>query len=825
MSERTDELSLLNEAIGFFRQCARFRASAIGLSNLADALLTSYERTGDLPALQEAIAVAREAAQLAATDPTVLSNLASGLRLIFERIGDRSAAIEALALLRRLEEVVAAGHPNASAVLLNAAVVTSELGLRLNQSDAVHEAVRLARRAVDAAPPGHRGRGVCLNGLGVQLTDLFQITRDPSILDEAIAALKESVDGVDSPQRGIALGNLARALEARARHFGQETDFEAAVAVYRRAVDLAEAPQVRAWAADLLGDALSEMLTRFDRRALLDEALAAYQVVLHVQTASPRRLLHAAWMRAKLLSDRERWKDALSEYTKAIRLIPKLSARQLSRSDKQYALVSVAGLACEAAASAINADTPEHAVELLEQGRGVIYAQTLDSRSDLTVLRAREPELAAQFEDVRDQLDSADVSIPPLELGMGVAAARHSGRSTPEARQNLELAWNDILTRIRRVDGFSRFLEPPAFADLAPAGDEGPVVLINLSSYRCDALLIISRTVHVVPLPDVDPAAVRRQAAVLIPELRLGNVDTPDDADPAKVIEWLGRNVLDPVMVRIAHAGPTPGDLPLRLWWCTTGLLGYLPIHAAVATVGSSSNIGTVISSYTPTLRSLIATRAERRVTSRDPASKALIVAMPTTPATKDGWQPYVDLMGASIEAMFLKQRLPNATLLMDPLPEYATVVAELPNYSLVHFACHADSDLDDPSQSHLVLADYEAQPLTVRDLSRLRTDNAELAFLSACGTAQTAPSLADEAVHITSAFQLAGFPQVVGTLWPIEDLPTVELVKEFYEAYLSGLASDPPLSAALALHRAVEGMRKSYPDPRVWASYVHVGC
>ncbi|MEV6617506.1 CHAT domain-containing protein [Streptomyces sp. NPDC051051] len=48
-------------------------------------------------------------------------------------------------------------------------------------------------------------------------------------------------------------------------------------------------------------------------------------------------------------------------------------------------------------------------------------------------------------------------------------------------------------------------------------------------------------------------------------------------------------------------------------------------------------------------------------------------------------------------------------------------------------------------------------------------TGAARLAFLAACGTARASERLSDGAIHITSAFLLAGFPTAVGTLWEID--------------------------------------------------------
>ncbi|MFF2813773.1 CHAT domain-containing protein [Streptomyces sp. NPDC058000] len=66
--------------------------------------------------------------------------------------------------------------------------------------------------------------------------------------------------------------------------------------------------------------------------------------------------------------------------------------------------------------------------------------------------------------------------------------------------------------------------------------------------------------------------------------------------------------------------------------------------------------------------------------------------------------------------------------------------------------------------------------------------DHTQLAYLSACNTANRgAPQLLDEVIHLTNAFQLAGFPHVVGPLWPISDHLAVEIVESFYAHLTTG--------------------------------------
>ncbi|MGC8918475.1 CHAT domain-containing protein [Streptomyces sp. PG2] len=94
-------------------------------------------------------------------------------------------------------------------------------------------------------------------------------------------------------------------------------------------------------------------------------------------------------------------------------------------------------------------------------------------------------------------------------------------------------------------------------------------------------------------------------------------------------------------------------------------------------------------------------------------------------------------------------------------------VRAALTSHASVHIACHAASDPDDPSAGHLLLHDGR---LSLLDLSGLELSGVRLAVLSACETSLGAPRIPDESLHLVSAFQLAGYPQVVGTLWQVND-------------------------------------------------------
>jgi CHAT domain-containing protein len=122
-----------------------------------------------------------------------------------------------------------------------------------------------------------------------------------------------------------------------------------------------------------------------------------------------------------------------------------------------------------------------------------------------------------------------------------------------------------------------------------------------------------------------------------------------------------------------------------------------------------------------------------------------------------------------------------------------------------------------------LLLHDHADHPLTVRDISRLKTGRAELAYLSACDTARGPVKLADEAIHITGAFHMAGYKHVIGTLWNVADDIAADVARSVYQ----GLTASQPDAGqtALALHQAVRRIREDYLDRAVfWAAHVHVG-
>lgn len=119
-----------------------------------------------------------------------------------------------------------------------------------------------------------------------------------------------------------------------------------------------------------------------------------------------------------------------------------------------------------------------------------------------------------------------------------------------------------------------------------------------------------------------------------------------------------------------------------------------------------------------------------------------------------------------------------------------------------------SQSDPAEPSQSRLLLDNWETNPLTVGDIrdSRLQKDPPLPAYLSACSTgANKAERLADEGIHPVSAFQLTGLQHVVGTLCEVSDKHCVDVARVLYKTIRDKGMTD--MAVCRGLHRVVRAL------------------
>jgi len=103
----------------------------------------------------------------------------------------------------------------------------------------------------------------------------------------------------------------------------------------------------------------------------------------------------------------------------------------------------------------------------------------------------------------------------------------------------------------------------------------------------------------------------------------------------------------------------------------------------------------------------------------------------------------------------------------------------------------------------------------------KITSSEATVAYLSACSTANTGTSseLVDEVTHIVSSSHIAGFPNVIGTLWPAQDEACLKMAADFY----STLSKTD--NVAVSYRNAILTLMMEKPrQPLYWAPFIHFG-
>ena len=502
----------------------------------------------------------------------------------------------------------------------------------------------------------------------------------------------------------------------------------------------------------------------------------------------------------------------------AINLLLKTNLRTEHRDQKQVILGQFNALASDAAAIAIRANisNPQlsEVVRLLELGRGLMATAYLDTRSDITELKSRHPELAERFEYLRSEVDSLSSDIMPQMMR---AVAR---------RYEASKEFDDTINFIRYQKGFERFLLGPSSAELKSLASSHPIVYVNVSRFGADAILITNNDLHHLPLEKLLYADVERNTAELLKVLENHNVVTArrDKVFMKKILEWLWDVCVEPILEKLGFT-QGPENVWPRLMWVPVGPLVLFPLHAA--SHGDLATIDRVISLYTPTLRAL--SHAKCQVENTPRKQSVLSVSMPTTPNQSP--LPYA-IQEVNTISSILPSSVPQAVL---ENPTKLKVMHLLAEYAVVHFACHGQV-YPNPSKSRLLFSDWEIDPFSVADMAGIELEHPRLEVLSACHAANMRNlTLIDEAIHMAGACQLAGFPTVIGTLWQVQDQFSPVISEYLYRGMLTGDGILDVSKAAAALHFAVRKVReeskerktiggKWSDDPMGWAPYILVG-
>ncbi|GGZ29996.1 hypothetical protein [Streptomyces poonensis] len=536
-----------------------------------------------------------------------LARLCEALRHAYTLRPEPRVLTEAIDLARTVATGLPPDHPRRADAVSDLAGL-----LRLRHDDhgdfeSLREAVGLSRALVDELPHDHPARARELNNLGHELEALAGLQgrrRDPAVLDEIVglgrAAQAALNPDTDPELQTTVQANLARWLLRRAQSGGPAHDGSAdlaealrlsrqahtgtagrptgavlqaladslaeqytrtrdpavpaeAVAVLRDGLAAAVSPSERASRCHLLGTALNNRYVDYGDAADAREAATLLREVARSTTENVHRRLESAWYAGKLEIVLEDWPNAADDLALAVRLLPDLAGCQLRSGDRKRRLSSYALLPTPAASCAPADGSPARALELLEQGRGVLHAETSAVRVDLERLRAGAPRLATALEEL------------PVRL-----------RSVPDADRRHRLAdeRRHLIEEIKGVPGFGNLLQPPRLEEILAACREGPVAVPVFGRYGSDALLVTRKGVRRLPLPGFTFDAVRRLGRDLLggAELALDHTVTPARRSLGEYslrtgLALLWDTVVGPVLdaLRDDLGGPREGAAPPRM--------------------------------------------------------------------------------------------------------------------------------------------------------------------------------------------------------------------------------------------------------------------
>lgn len=165
-------------------------------------------------------------------------------------------------------------------------------------------------------------------------------------------------------------------------------------------------------------------------------------------------------------------------------------------------------------------------------------------------------------------------------------------------------------------------------------------------------------------------------------------------------------------------------------------------------------------------------------------------------------------------------------------IPSKTSVLENLKTAHIMIFVYYKIVDSIDPSNSDILLREDSnriPEKLIFRNLARISFKYIRLAYLFACFIAEFSNiRLRDKVLYITFDFQIAGFPYIIRTLWPIDNYTANAALKVLFENYFrqyNGESVKTIFQAVVNEMRIKSNRRGIRTNIISWASFVSFGC
>ncbi|KAJ3533243.1 hypothetical protein NMY22_g7415 [Coprinellus aureogranulatus] len=781
------------------------------LNNLGTAFCCRFQVTGNPSDITEAINTHHRALEASPEGHLSMSDWLYNIGQCYLerhfRTGELTDVSEAIYSFQQAVDATPDDHGELP-TRLNALGVafTSRFCVMRDPSD-IERAVLAGKQAVELALDEARAElPSWLSNLGTALSQRFKDNGNLPDIDEAISLHQRAVGNTpdNHAELGIRLNNLGIAFCSRFGRTKALTDIDASIAVGERAARLTQPGDANLpIQLSNLGQSLYDRFRLLSSKCDLDSSIDRYRSVAVDHFGSPRVRLRAArnWAHLLVRHYPQKSQDIVDAFESAIGLVTLVAGLEQTVKGRCGRLTQIDGLASEAAAAACSLNRPDKALEWLEQGRCLIWTQLNHLRSPLDDLHVQNDELAKRFRDTAMRLENAGSSQHQLDVYMTLPQKIRVEKS---AREQIKLAeeWKNLVETIRTIPGFEAFLQPRTCQSLVQGVPEnGVVIVVSVNEERGHAIAIIagSRKPVQIPLPGFALATATKYRADITAQLRTHGLRLRRNVNGKSlsrsgglyrrskkesrstvvqdILRGLWSKVVKPILdaLEIPKRTPTsPEELP-RIWWCPTGPLSSLPLHAAgiYGTSASECVPDYAVCSYAPSVTALTE-RVKNCKPIDESCSGIFLTCQPNA-------IPQSRIPGTTKEVREIchsagEYGVRTLHLEGDDVG-IEDCLAHMENYSSIHLACHALQDTEEPLRSRFQFhkGSFDLSTIIQRNLR-----NADLAFLSACQTSTGDEKLSDEAVHLAAGMLAAGYRRVVATMWAIGDKHAPKVALDF---------------------------------------------
>ncbi|KAF9219471.1 hypothetical protein BS17DRAFT_760983 [Gyrodon lividus] len=833
----------LDEAIEHYRSarrcCRRGDTNHVPVCmGLGNALRLRSEYSGDIDALDESIVLLSEVEELMSTASgnswyTVsLVNLGIALFMRFQaqrNIADLNVAIE------RVTRGLALPTPHEFIIHSTLATLLSVRYDEHKVLDDLEQSIKYFGSAAHRMPENHLLRSTLCRNYGHTLAKLAHY-RDPiDNLNIAIALYRDAMtrspnDHYDQP---LTVLQLAEAVHRRGIILQSDDDIGVAIHLLKGLIQIV--PEGHWALQEIYRSSASTAMDMYDLYKLfrpseskgedfMEEAFRYYEKGARYSHLSSYQSVAIALQWAGF-ADKLNHSSALQAYRTSLNSLDQHVLSTQSVKHRHGTLHRLArhtsSLAVDATACAIYEGRVELAIELSEQGRGLLWSQMARIRTPLDSLRSVDEEgqtLALEFERISSQLARRSVSASDGVLLVSRLSQEEDARRYRQLSNELDA----VMERIRAKEGFQSFLQPMSFLNLQKAAAGGPVIIANVSERRCDAIIVLhDEPPCLVPLPHATIGGITAMSGMFYRALKATSYVGEEKERVKQIVPILRRLwdiVVSPVVEKLAELQLPRGS---RIWWCPTSKLTSLPLHATGPYRSRTDNLSNIyISSYTPTLSALIRSRNQK---ASHPGVPPPFIAIGQSNPNPENSTGESELKAIAGELDLVESLVPTSMTfdrISDDNSTADAAIEGLRTHSWVHLACHGNQDLAQPFDSSFSLRD---RPLTLLDIVRAELAHPEFAFLSACHTAVGDENTPDEVIHLAAGMQFSGFRSVIGTMWAVDDAMAETMVGAFYKNMFDGGVVDCT-NAARALNKASKTVDKNVVSMDQRIVFIHIG-